>query len=361
MTYITQKKTMKTSKHIAILATALLLTSCQDFFSGRKGSLEVRIEPSSGPQSRSGSEPLPHTDDFILKIQDPDGRLIHNGRFGDSPERLELTPGNYTVSAYSCEFEAPAFAKPQYGDSQLVAVRSDERVCAELFCSQTNSGIRLEAEDSFKDSFPDADIYIRSSSGELLYSYEEQRIAYFPPGKLTVVMEENGNYHNLFSRTLKEQQILRIRLAASEAEDSGGISIQLDSSRNWLSENYIYGDDNSGEIWDAYDVSEARENAEKKDVWVYGYIVGVATGTGRIDFEAPFDKNTNLVLGLRSVTSDKEYCLSVELKSGAIREELNLCDNPELKGQLIYIKGDLVSAYYGIPGLKNVEEYQFGN
>lgn len=351
---------MKNILFYSALAAALLsATSCQDFFSAKKGFIEVRIQNLNN--SKASVSGLPDTDEFILKVQDSDSRIIYEGRFGDSPERLEVSPGSYTVSAYSCRFEAPAFASPQYGDSQVAIVGPEEKVCAELLCSQINSGVKLDIQESFSSCFPDADLYLKSSSGELLYSYEEQRIAYFPPGKLTVVMEENGNCHNLFSRTLKEQQILRIRLAASEAEDSGGISIQLDSSRNWLSENYIYGDDNSGEIWDAYDVSEARENAEKKDVWVYGYIVGVATGTGRIDFEAPFDKNTNLVLGLRSVTSDKEYCLSVELKSGAIREELNLCDNPELKGQLIYIKGDLVSAYYGIPGLKNVEEYQFGN
>ena len=90
-----------------------------------------------------------------------------------------------------------------------------------------------------------------------------------------------------------------------------------------------------------------------------GYIVGVATNTGKFSFEAPFSKNTNLLLGLRSSSTDADYLLCVELKAGDVREELNLVDNPGIKGRQIYIKGDLVSAYYGIPGLKNVSEFQF--
>ena len=48
----------------------------------------------------------------------------------------------------------------------------------------------------------------------------------------------------------------------------------------------------------------------------------------------------------------------MELKNKKIREALYLQDNPELDGSFIYIKGDLVSSYYGLPGLKNVSEYK---
>ena len=89
--------------------------------------------------------------------------------------------------------------------------------------------------------------------------------------------------------------------------------------------------------------------------------VGTFDGFGATLVANQFDKNTNIILGLRSGTSDKNYCLSVELKSGVLRDELNLMDNPQLLGSHIYMKGDLVSAYYGIPGLKNLEEYQLGD
>ena len=89
-----------------------------------------------------------------------------------------------------------------------------------------------------------------------------------------------------------------------------------------------------------------------------GYIVGVATGTGKIAFTPPFTKNTNLVLGTKASTADKDRCLSVELRAGDIRDALNLQDHPSLLGRKVHIKGDLVSAYYGIPGLKAPTDYQ---
>ena len=76
-------------------------------------------------------------------------------------------------------------------------------------------------------------------------------------------------------------------------------------------------------------------------------------------FAPPFGKNTNLVLGTRASTADLDHCLSVELPAGAVRNALNLQDHPELLGRGIYIRGDLVAGYYGIPGLKAPSEYQF--
>ena len=103
----------------------------------------------------------------------------------------------------------------------------------------------------------------------------------------------------------------------------------------------------------------ARAHAGEKGVWVCGYIVGIATNTAKFAFEPPFSKNTNLVLGSRTSSTDKEHLLTVELKAGDIRDALNLQDHPDLVGEKVYLKGDLVSAYYGIPGLKAPSDYQF--
>lgn len=154
--------------------------------------------------------------------------------------------------------------------------------------------------------------------------------------------------------------MLEVRISAGEDASQGSrVSIQIDSSRVWNREELIFGDRDASYIENAYSIVEARDFAPQKDVWVYGYIVGVATGTGKFSFEPPFLKNTNIILGPRSFTDESKYCLSVELRSKGIREELNLADNPSMKGRQLYIKGDLVESYYGIPGLKNITEYQF--
>ena len=163
----------------------------------------------------------------------------------------------------------------------------------------------------------------------------------------------------LFTRRLEACQVLSMQLSASVGTRAGGVSVQLDTTRDWLSEHFVAGGGNAHELDGAYDVLTARDHAGESGVWVQGYIVGVATNTRKVAFAPPFSKNTNLVLGARASTTDLEHCLSVELPAGELRDALNLKDHPELLGRGIYIRGDLVAAYYGIPGLKAPSEYQF--
>ena len=48
----------------------------------------------------------------------------------------------------------------------------------------------------------------------------------------------------------------------------------------------------------------------------------------------------------------------MQLPTGSIRDELNLVDHPELLGRKVSLKGDIVEAYYGIPGIKNITDYE---
>lgn len=307
-----------------------------------------------------GTDALPDTEDFILSVCDSKGKAVYEGRFGDSPDELEVPAGSYTVSAASIAFDALAFGSPCFSDSRVVVVEKGQSVGVSLLCTQSNCGIRAVADKSFMDAFPDAEIVYSSESGSLSCGYSQDDYAYFDPGAVSVSLRAYGESQMLFSRLLEAQQMLTVSLSTAGGAAAGGeISISVDSSRSYLNDSYRYGEDYAGDIDNAYDVTEARMHPGEKDVWVLGYIVGVATGTGKVSFEGPFDRQTNIVLGGRSSTADTRYCLSVELKSGKVRDELNLQDNPSLEGRQVYLKGDLVSAYYGIPGLKNVSEYQF--
>ena len=50
--------------------------------------------------------------------------------------------------------------------------------------------------------------------------------------------------------------------------------------------------------------------------------------------------------------------MSIQLSVGDIRNAINLVDNPGLLGQRIYLKGDVVEAYYKLPGLQNLSDYR---
>ena len=351
---------MKTTLQLlAILAAFLLLpVSCQDLFRpGKTGTMLISLRGLSDTGTRSGIG-LPDTGTFQLTVTGAGGDILYSGPYAQSPDILTVPAGAYTVSAVSGAFDLPAFETPQWGDTQVVNVAAGSSIAVTLECRQLNCGLRLELDASFRQAFPGGTLTLKCTEGSLPYGYDETRTAYFRPGPVSLLLDDGGFVQTLFTRTLEERQVLSLRVSANVETKSGSISLQVDTSRTWVSDRFVYGGQTAGDIEGAYDVATAREHPDEKDVWVWGYIVGVATGTGKIAFSAPFTKNTNLVLGTRTSTQDKDYCLSVELPKGDLRDALNLMDHPGLLGRKVYIKGDLVSAYYGIPGLKAPKEYQ---
>jgi len=350
------KTTLRLPATLAVLL--LLLPACQDLFRQHQaGTLVITLDAPAGTATRAGTG-LPDTGSFLLTVSDAAGKIYYEGPFAQSPDELDVPAGTYTVSAESGPFDTPAFEAPQWGDTQVVSVAAGASVSVALSCRQLNCGLRLDIDATFRQAFPNGALSLRDASGSLPYGYEEVRAAYFRPGTVSLLLDDSGYVQTLFARTLEARQMLTVRLSANVETKSGGISLSVDTTRNWLSDSYVYGGRNAGEAGSAYDVATARTHAGEQDVWVCGYIVGVATGTAKASFTPPFTKDTNLILGTRAATSDLDYCLTVELKSGPIREALNLKDHPGLLGRKLSIKGDLVSAYYGIPGLKAPTEYQ---
>ncbi len=307
------------------------------------------------------------TNDFILSVTDSKGVSLYYGSFGAAPEKIIVSAGTYTVSAVSCDFSTPVFACPQYGDTQTVVVKAGEVAHVRLECAQLNCGVRLKIDSSFLDEFPNGCFFLKSAAGKLMYSYSEKRIAYFRPGAVSLVLNDNSTDKTLCTRVLSAQEILTIKVnvaASSSPSVSAGIHIQLDTSRVWESEEVMIGGESSGnsgsEKDKAISVYQVSDHIGETDVWVYGFIVGGDLTSSKCSFEAPFSSRTNLVIAAKSSCTDKSSCVSVQLPTkGTIRSELNLVDNEELLGKKIYLKGDIVAAYYGIPGIQSLTEYSF--
>lgn len=310
-------------------------------------------------------EEIPDTSDFLLTVSGPDGNVVYDGVYGDSPESIMVDAGSYNIYVRSCEFTKPSFATPQYGDEQCVVVPTGGVADVKLTCVQMNSGLLLKLDESFLRNCPDAVLFLRSSAGKLMYGYSEKRIAYFPPGSVSLMMSENGTDKVLFTRNLQPRTVLEIHISA--AEDSGqsaqeNIRVAVDTSRVWNTESYVIGGgDSSGKghsVSDALTVSQAIASVGEEGVWVCGYIVGGDLTSSSASFDPPFTFRTNIVLGSRSSSSSRSSCISVSLPAGEIRDEINLVDNPHLLGRKVCLKGDLVESYYGMPGLKNLVDYE---
>ena len=330
--------------------------------SSEKG--ELRISFLDVPDTKV-VEDIPDTSDFLLTVSGPDGKVIYDGAYGDSPESIMVDTGTYTIYVRSCDFSKPAFSKPQYGDEQCVVVPSGGVADVKLTCVQMNAGILLRIDESFLTNCPDASLLLKSSDGKLMYGYSEKRVAYFLPGPVSLMMSQGGTDRILFTRTLQARAILDVTVSAA-ANDSGSeqecIQVAVDTTRNWVSESFVIGGDGSSgkgnDISDALTVSQALASIGEEGVWVSGYIVGGDLSSSSASFEPPFTSRTNILIGPRSSSSSRSSCLSVSLPAGDIRNDLNLVDNPSLLGRKVCLRGNIVEAYYGIPGIKNLTDYQ---
>lgn len=326
---------------------------------------ELRISFSDGAVTKTVEE-IPDTSDFLLTVSSSDGTLVYDGKYGDSPESIMVDAGSYTIYVRSSDFKKPAFSAPQFGDEQCVVVSSGRVADVKLTCVQMNAGVRLHVDESFLKNCPGAVLFLKSNEGKLMYGYSEKRVAYFLPGDVSLLMSRDGSDNVLFTRSLEPRSVLEIDVSAvggSADSPQESIKVAIDTSRTWTSESYVIGGSGTSgkgnSIADALTVSQAIASAGEEDVWVSGYIVGGDLSSSSASFSPPFSSRTNIVLGPRSSTSSRSSCISVSLPSGYIRDELNLVDNPSLLGRKVCLKGDMVESYYGLPGLKNLVDFEF--
>lgn len=303
------------------------------------------------------------TNAFLLKVTDQSGKEIYNGRYGDSPENILVGAGTYNIRVVSEEFSKPAFDSPQWGDEQYVKIENGENAIVNLVCGQLNSGVRLKISSSFLTDYPDAVLLLNNGDGTLAYSYREKRTAYFNPGTVSLILSRGGTDETLFERTLAGREILQLSInTASHQVERNHVSITLDTTRNYISEDFTIGQNyteaqKGQDISNAYTITQAKAAVGEQNVWVAAYIVGGDLTSKSVSFEAPFTSASNLAIGARSTASSRDKCMAVQLPSGPIRDNLNLVSHPDLLGHFVYLHGDIVSSYFGLVGLKNVDDY----
>lgn len=354
---------MKNAKLLTFLTLALAAASCDDFGfltpPPQPGTLCWKIGTDSATK---GLSDIPDTNDFILTVRDASGKILYHGPYGDSPATLEVQPGSYTVKAMSSEFVTPAFGTPQYGDEQVIVVPEGQKVSVHLDCTLRNCGVTLRISPDFLTSYPDGVLFLKQGSSRLMHAYAEKRIAYFFPGEFQLTMYNQGKDQTLLTRNLAARDILAIKISAP-AQTSGSIGIAVDTTRNWLFEDYTIGGGDSGgnsglDVSSAISVGDASKHTGENGVWLYGYIVGGdLTANGKSVKTSGITKGTHLAMATRSSVTDKASCVAVELPSGKVREALNLVDHPELIGTRIYVKGNVVESYFGTTGLKGTSDF----
>ncbi|MCQ2184626.1 MAG: DUF4493 domain-containing protein [Bacteroidales bacterium] len=368
---------MKHFPSVSILSAAVLLASCSYFSQDSPSDRNLIVLPIRFHQGSyssltraSSSFEIPDTNDFILTVGSTERGTLYHGTYGAAPEKFAVSAGTYTVKVESREVSLPKFDSPVFGDEKCVVVQGGSDISVVLECSQTNAGIRLNIDRGFLNAFPLSALYVKSGEKKLLYSYSEKRIAYFPPGDISIMMTTTGEPDKiLFTRYVGKGEILTVDVypGKSTAQGSGDpqTKISLDTSRVWTRDAVDISDATGGgtpggDISSAIDVARARESAGEKKVWVYGYIVGgdLSSGANGLKTSGPFSAASNLAIAGKSSVTAKSSCISVQLTEGAAREALNLVSNPGNLGRKVFLKGDIVASYFGITGIKNVCDWE---
>ena len=119
----------------------------------------------------------------------------------------------------------------------------------------------------------------------------------------------------------------------------------------------------SGTANDPYNVTAGRSHQNTSTVaWVRGYIVGsvkngmsTISSNDDINWSAPFDGYTNVVLADNPTCREIDNCIIVNLPAGKpLRTEVNLVDHPENYGKRLTVLGTL-RTYFGKAGVRDSE------
>lgn len=342
---------------------ALTVFSCDGFSFKNDEKMVIRLsffqnEVSLMTKGESLKE-LPDTNDFILDIRSGDGEVIYKGLYGERPEKIEVTKGDYIVKVLSSELSMPRFSLPVYGDNKEVIVDKDD-ISIKLVCKQVNAGIKINFSDNYKNRYSKGKSILRSDEGELEYGLQEDRIAFFSPGEVSLLYAESSNETSLLRRTISSGEMMTFNIDCSKEGSNGadGVSITIDSTRIWLNEDIFLGRDRDGSTQErAFKVGDVKDNIDLAEVWICGYVVGGDLSQKEVNTEPPFTSKSNLAIADHSNETERENMVSVELSATKIKEALNLVDNEDLFGQKIYIKGNIVESYFGLNGVKAVKEY----
>lgn len=113
----------------------------------------------------------------------------------------------------------------------------------------------------------------------------------------------------------------------------------------------------TGAFDNPFTVTESPIFVGRKDVWVIGFVVGYYSGTTHTSFvnnATNVSSASNIALAASPTETDSKKTMPVQLPAGAIRDIVNLQQNPQNLGKQIMLRGD-INSYFGLVGLRNTK------
>jgi len=295
------------------------------------------------------------TNSFILKIYSTSGEKVYDGAYGERPQEITVTPGGYEVALYSRRFSPPALDAPVFGEEHTIVVAENEQARVSFLCRQVNAGIRLTFADDFRQNFPGSGVFVLQGEKRLEYNYTQTKYAYVSTEPFAIVYSRAGKDTVLLEKSLEAGQMVNMKLSYSASRTSASVfKVELDTARVWSSFDYNVG---LKVPTGALTIAEAKEHIGEKEIKVFGYIFGGDPSTSTVRVGPPFESRSTIVIASSMTERNRKNMMVVELPSGAVRDALNLVNNPGILGRPVVVTGTIVQSYYGYPGVKSTKSY----
>lgn len=229
----------------AVLPLLLLASGCsKDRNEPRgNGTLNIRLEMDDRidlvATQACNTKATPDLGAFTLEVTQ-DETVVHKipTLGANTSPSLTLEAGDYTVSAYSQPFAAPAFDTPVYGASQLLTIMAGATKDVALECTQTNAGVKINYSDDFKAQHTSYSTRIAHSTGTLDFSGSDAgRTGYFPTGYVDLIVTADGKEYTQAIQ-LKARRLYTITVKdANVPVTSGHANISISVSTDVTNEN----------------------------------------------------------------------------------------------------------------------------
>lgn len=152
--------------------------------------------------------------------------------YSEMPGVLELTEGQYTISAVSPDSRIAAWDQPVFGGSKEFSIIAGRTSTVELVCGITNVKVSVNCTEEFLKEFTEYSITVRSAEateddGFLIWGaseVSEGKEGYFPAADLTVTVQAYR-----WSDATEQKDPVQARLNITEVEARDHIILNIDA------------------------------------------------------------------------------------------------------------------------------------
>ena len=246
-----QKQNMKTKifSLMAFAAMTLGLVSCHEDLTptpdsndeGQVNMFSMAVEINNAEKVITSSRASIDLSNFIVEINNAAGQTVQTSKYGDLPEILTLSAGNYSVRVRSHNVNKAAWEEPYFvGTKDFTITKGEITDIGVVVCKLSNIKVSIRFSDELvKHMGDDCKVtVVANDAGRLEFTKDETRSGYFEAleGSSTLVAQFSGTvggHYETFNHVCNDveagqHRIITFKVKTPSGEEPSGGSIIVD-------------------------------------------------------------------------------------------------------------------------------------